>query len=63
MDDNLKKLLETLSEGVWNTRETSIGTFRQCSFCCVSPENQHKKDCPVRSAKKILKKMLESERK
>ncbi len=37
MDDNLKKLLETLSEGVWNTRE--------------------------RSAKKILKKMLESERK
>ena len=64
MDDNVKKVLERVAEGVWNewtipsNRWTPFQTRRQCVFCCVAPdyEGGHDADCPTTLARKELEK-------
>lgn len=54
MTDRITTILNRVAEGVWNRRETSIGTLSQCAFCCVAPHSVHKDNCPVRLAQDEL---------
>jgi hypothetical protein len=54
MDDLTRKVIERVAEGVWNQKYTSFGAYSQCTFCCVSPDEEHDEDCPVRLARRVL---------
>lgn len=54
MQVELKELLETVAGGVWCQQGNDFNSFRQCAFCCRSPESEHRSTCPVLVARGLL---------
>lgn len=50
MNSTIIAILNRVSQGAWNHRDTKIGRLSQCAFCCVGPHMVHAEDCPVRLA-------------
>ena len=53
--NKLHSILDMVTDGVWNKIEGGMKGhfFEQCTFCCVSPENEHADWCPVRLAREL----------
>lgn len=56
MNENVKKVLDSVASGVWYKHSMCGVNTYQCVFCCVAPHSEHDADCPTTLAKKELEK-------
>lgn len=54
MNDNTRRVLERVAEGVWCQQTNDFFAWSQCAFCSRSPQSDHDNDCPTLLARKEL---------